>query len=397
MNHSKRYLNELIGLDLLRFILAVVVVIVHYYHFYGPFPDGPFKDQDSLIVEQPFYNMMWPIYKYGGNAVQVFWLISGVIFYSVYYRGISNHDVGFRKFSFLRFTRLYPLHFATLLTTLFAQLTFFAVHHVYFVYPTVDVSHFFLHLFFIANWMPAVPLSFNVPMWSVSVEIFVYIVFYILAALSFLNGKRLPVLIFASLLFIQFGILRPFETCLLYFLSGCLLARFMEKGTTLRKLSVCYFVVAVLSSLFVKSIRVSVTEEQLAPLFRTLLEVRNIPTASFLVLLFIVAFRSMTSARMIALFKRMGNMTYSLYAVHFTVQIVMFLLINPATYTIFNRPVYLFIFLGASIATGWIAFEYFERPVQKYLRARFERKATENGYSVLPTVVHPENPPSAGY
>lgn len=397
MNHSKKYINELIGLDLLRFMLAAMVVVVHYYHFYGPFPGGPFVDQDSLITEQPFYNVLWPIYRYGRNAVQVFWLISGVIFYSVYYREIGNREVGFRQFSFLRFTRLYPLHFLMLLTTLFAQLAFFTIHHAYFVYTSNDVTHFFLQLFFIANWIPGEPLSFNVPMWSVSVEIFVYLIFYALAALSLLNGKRLPVLIVCCYLFIQFGILKPFETCLLYFFSGCLLARFMEDRMPMIRLFVYYMIVSVVTAAFVKLIRVTLSEQQLEPYFKTLLEIRNIPASSTIVLFFIVAFRNITSPGLISLFKRMGNMTYSLYAVHFTVQIVMFLLINPAAYTTFNRPVYLFIFLGVSITAGWIAFEYFERPVQKYLRARFERKAAGNGYSMLPTVVHSESPPSAGY
>src|SRR5688572_18784184 len=148
MNEAKRnYIAEFIGVDLLRFILSLAVIFRHYYHFYFPYPDGPFEDPASLITEQPFFNMLWPVYDWGNYAVQVFWMISGLIFYSVYHQEIAEKATGFQKFAFLRFSRLYPLHFLTLLVAAAAQGAYFLTHGVYFVYQANDLSHFFLQLF----------------------------------------------------------------------------------------------------------------------------------------------------------------------------------------------------------------------------------------------------------
>lgn len=380
MSAPRKYISEFIGLDLLRFILAVVVVMVHYYHFYGPFPNGPFKDNLSIIPEQPLYFLLWPIYDFGRNAVQVFWLISGLIFYSVYYKEISNRKVSFEKFSFLRFTRLYPLHFLTLITALGLQLVFYYYHHRYFVYQTNDASAFFLQLFFMGAWSPAVEFSFNAPMWSVSIEIFVYVVFYMLAVISFLNGRKLILLIGVSLVFIQYGILRPFDGCLLYFLSGCLLARLFEQGVSMKSLLIRYLVAGVVFAVFVKVMRMSLSETQLAPFANVIKEFKNVPFASAVVILFIFAFRNISSPRVISLFKQLGNMTYSVYAVHFSIQVAMFMIISPSTYTTFNNPIYLVVFLAVSIAGGYVAFEYFERPVQRYLRTIYERRNNKSEY-----------------
>jgi peptidoglycan/LPS O-acetylase OafA/YrhL len=388
MNSQKKYISEFVGLDLLRFILAVVVVMVHYYHFYTPFPDGPANEHSTAIPEQPLYFLFWPIYDYGRSAVQVFWLISGLIFYSVYYQDIANRKVSFEKFSFLRFTRLYPLHFVTLIAALIFQLAFYSYHHSYFAYQTIDLSHFFLQLFFIGGWSPSVGFSFNVPMWSVSIEIFVYIIFYMLAVISLLDGKKLFLMIGASLVFIHYGILKPFDGCLLYFLSGCLLARLFGDGVSLKSLFVRYVIAGIALGILIKVLRVTFSPEQLAPFADVVKELKNVPIASSVVISFIFAFKSVSSPRIISLFKELGNMTYSVYAVHFLIQIVMFLIINPMTYKTFDSPVYLFIFMGVSIGAGWVAFEYFERPIQKYLRTIYEghRKPRQAARSMEPVV-----------
>ena len=374
MNNSRKYISEFVGLDLLRFLLAVVVVMVHYYHFYGPFPDGPFKNSNSVIPEEPLFFIFWPIYTIGGSAVQVFWLISGLIFYSVYYHDIATRKVSFEKFSFLRFTRLYPLHFATLFAALIVQLTFFYYHHQYFVYQTMDISHFFMQLFFIGAWTPSVDFSFNVPMWSVSIEIFVYIVFYLLAAISFFDGRKLLFMIGVSVVFLQSGILSPFDRCLLYFLSGCLLARWIGEGVPLKTLLVRYLIASIAFGVITKVLRVTLTPELLTPFSDVIKEFKNVPIASTVVILFIYAFRNISSPKVISLFKQLGNMTYSVYAVHFSIQIAMFLIINPRSYKTFDSPLYLFVFMAVSIVAGWLAFEYFERPVQKYLRSAYDRR-----------------------
>lgn len=378
---DRKYITEFIGLDPLRFLLSVIIVIRHYYHFYGPFSDGPFKDIDTIVTEQPFYNLLSLFYHYGQYAVQMFCLISGFIFYSIYHEEIANKKISFAGFSFLRLSRLYPLHFTTLFVIAGIQLFFFQVYDTYFVYQANDLKHFLLQLFFIGTWLPSMQHSFNAPVWSVSVEIFAYLIFYMMASLAITKGKGLLVLIFVTLMFNFFGVLPTFHACLLYFFFGCLLAKATQAGIGLKSLLIRYSLISItgmiLFNLFSHPAAFNVLDDNL------LVTLLLIPFGSTIVLLFIVTFRKITSTHITATLKNLGNISYSLYLIHFPVQIMIFLVLRPSNYIVFNSPKILFAFLVSSILIAWIVFEYFEKPVQRYLRSRFNNTAIEIDSSKL--------------
>jgi len=379
---KKHYITEFIGLDLLRFILSTVVVFRHYYHFYFPYPDSPYVHQDTIITEQPFFDYIWPLYDWGNYAVQVFWIISGLIFYSVYNKELSAKALSFGEYSFLRFTRLYPLHFASLIFVTIAQLIYLQSHGTFFVYQNNTVSNFFLQLLFIGAWVPDFHHSFNTPVWSVSIEIFTYLVFYLLTYAGLTKGRKLIWLIGVLVVFEFYGILPLFGYCMLYFFSGCLVARYIEEGVSLNRLLIISIVVSVVLAVLVKVIRPFLPLEMVQGFFFTL---RKIPIAITFILLFIVLFYKMKSPGIIKLFKNLGNMTYSTYMVHFPLQIVIFLILEPVSYTYFNNPLVLFMFVAISVSAGWIAYQYFEKPIQKYLRQRYSAKQRE-----MPVVLNVE-------
>lgn len=72
----KKHNTNLIGLDLLRFLLSISVILFHYQHFYAPFNVAP----KTFTSDQPFYSILFPLYIQGGLAVPIFWVISGFIF-----------------------------------------------------------------------------------------------------------------------------------------------------------------------------------------------------------------------------------------------------------------------------------------------------------------------------
>lgn len=374
MEIKRKYITEFIGLDLLRFALSVTVLIRNYYHFYGPFPDGPFVDVGGIITEQPLYNILGFVYNQGGYAVQVFWLVSGLIFYSVYHEDIVNKKINFAGFSFLRFSRLYPLHFATLLVVALLQLYFFQQYGTYFTYQENDLSHFFLQLFFMGTWFPTIHHSFNVPVWSVSVEIFVYIIFYLITAASITKGKGLTLIILVLFVFNIYGMLPPFNECLLYFFSGCLLAKLVQSGIPLKSLLVRYVLVTIICIVTVIVLRRFLPEDLLIMDDDLLFMFRVIPISSSLVLTFILIFHNITSQRIISVFRGLGNMTYSLYLVHFPMQVLIFLIVRPTSHTFFNSPYTLISFMAICILVAWIVYEYFEKPAQKYLRIKYSQR-----------------------
>lgn len=151
-------------LDLLRGLSALIVLICHYWWFWDFDPNAPLPARDLL----------WPIYEFGGIAVQVFWALSGFVFWVAY----GKRQVTGRQFWLHRFARLYPLHFVTLLLMAALQAISTATTGTWTVYGNNDLPHFLLQLVMASNWF-TMEHSFNAPIWSVSVEVLVYLAFLI--------------------------------------------------------------------------------------------------------------------------------------------------------------------------------------------------------------------------
>ncbi len=139
---NEKYYTKYIGLDFLRFILSISVIIWHYQHFY--IPSG--IKREIYVTQQPFFKFLSLFYLKGYLAVPVFWIISGIIFYHFYFRLIENKTVNFKVFVLNRFTRLYPLHFLTLIVVLILQLFYFSRFNYYFVYQNNNFNYFLLRV-----------------------------------------------------------------------------------------------------------------------------------------------------------------------------------------------------------------------------------------------------------
>ena len=140
--------DKLLGIELLRFASAVAVLIFHFQHFafVGTVQPG------FTRPDQPFYPLLKLFYEYGFYGVQVFWCISGFIFFWKYGKQIAGKSIGAHAFFILRLSRLYPLHFITLLFVAAAQAVYFHLMQSSYVYSYNDGYHFLLQLFMASNW-----------------------------------------------------------------------------------------------------------------------------------------------------------------------------------------------------------------------------------------------------
>jgi peptidoglycan/LPS O-acetylase OafA/YrhL len=114
-------LKHFYSLDNLRGAAALLVVVYHWGHFFYDAPN-PFHPAPSLL---PLYWLLWPVYQQGLMAVDLFFCLSGFIFFWLYAQKIQKQQMGFGRFLILRFSRLYPLHFATLLAVAAASYWFY--------------------------------------------------------------------------------------------------------------------------------------------------------------------------------------------------------------------------------------------------------------------------------
>ena len=171
----------------MRGVAALSVLVWHYQHFFFVHTNGLPGGFERHF--QPFYGFLNLFYELGHTGVQFFFILSGAIFAYVYSDSISDQKISGKEFFIKRFARLYPLHFLTLLIVLVLQLIYFRSEGNFFVYPKNDFYHFFLNIFFISHWGFHEGFSFNAPVWSLSMEIIAYIVFFI--SMYLLSSKKL--------------------------------------------------------------------------------------------------------------------------------------------------------------------------------------------------------------
>ena len=168
--------NKLIALEALRFLSAFAILVFHYRHFFYVASEPVGLVQERL----PLYGVLHVLYDSGRLGVWIFWCISGFIFFWKYRDAIAGRTIGGWQFFVLRFSRLYPLHFVTLLVVALLQATYFNLHGCFFAYQSNDVWHFLAQLFLASEWNGREDLSFNGPIWSISVEVLVYLWFFLM-------------------------------------------------------------------------------------------------------------------------------------------------------------------------------------------------------------------------
>lgn len=208
--------------DLFRFLLAFSVVIFHYKHF----AIGQALQLPASDFAPPFQNSLQYFYSSGYHAVIVFFFLSG---YVLTKQTRSNRDTPFaaRQFIRKRLARVYPAHLASLVIMGFFSLAVTINQSSYFITYNDNLSSFLLSVFLL-NGVGLVPdNSFNLPAWSLSVEMLCYVSFAIICKTV---NRQIPVFILGILLgaIIVEGSSDPnidnVGNGFIYFFAGCITA-----------------------------------------------------------------------------------------------------------------------------------------------------------------------------
>jgi peptidoglycan/LPS O-acetylase OafA/YrhL len=367
--------DKIIGIELLRFVSAVSVLLWHFQHF-GFASGGLAIDRE----EQPFYKFLFPFYEHGASGVQVFWAISGFIFFYKYHWAVSENMISAKNFFVNRLSRLYPLHAVTLLSVLFLQIIYLNFYGNYFIYQFNDIKHFILNAFFVSGWGWQDGDSFNAPIWSVSVELIVYIVFFVLVS----KLKLIPSYLCAGALVLFFWLTGPgvVGTCLAYFFAGGGLAilKFhpdrVPIPTTLRG-SAFHFAGATLI--------ISMTPAVLAAMERPASTHAALLASLILTLaaLYLVVALNRWFLASSGLWSFLGNLTYASYLTHFPIQLLIVLILPWLGLAIDARSTWLFVlFFSMTLVVSALVYRYVEMPAQSAIRTRF-RSSTRVGFRAM--------------
>ncbi len=347
--------SKLLGIELLRFLSSIAVLVFHYQHF--KFVGG--SQVDFVSSQQPLYAYLSLFYQYGFYGVEVFWCISGFIFFWKYGEQIAGAKITGSVFFVLRLSRLYPLHFATLIVMAALQYVYFSQVGAYFIYPCNDLYHFVLQLGLASNWGLQAGDSFNGPIWSISIEVLVYALFFL--SLRYVSSR--PIFIgMVALGAAAVQLLKisehPVFPCIMYFYVGCLTAIVYRRAHRPGAVKTGVTIGAV-----ILGVTLTILQHYIEIKAKTFL-VLFTPALIYLCVVYVPETRWTNRLLVPA-----GNMTYASYLLHVPIQIALVVLCN---YTGLDIPFYdtwfFLLFLVATLALSHVTYEYFEMPAQKLMR-----------------------------
>lgn len=164
--------NHLPGLDVLRGWAALTIATVwHFGALTGNKDSHPVFGQDGIFMTD------------GYLGVDLFFMLSGMVIAHVYLDAISNEKISVYKYMLKRIARIWPLHLLTLnLAALFFWLNFKVLGETVSTCKFETYDYFMNVLFLQSSWFSR-GCSFNAPSWTLSIEMFLYLSFFLVTVL----------------------------------------------------------------------------------------------------------------------------------------------------------------------------------------------------------------------
>jgi peptidoglycan/LPS O-acetylase OafA/YrhL len=384
-------LGRIDSFDYLRTLCAVGVVIHHWKHFYFPLL-YPQIDLPTL----PLFSVLASVYQYGDMFVELFFALSGYVFYWLFADAIANRKLGAGTFVTARIARLYPLFFLTLIVVVLLQGLFRSLYGYDLVYDAEDVAGFVKTLFMVHMWTPKAPQIFNGPSWSLSVEIFMYGLFFVLAWFRRTGWVTALVLVILGLGFRK--IYPPLSRELPSFFIGALAfmaVRAIQNKRALgigahgpwlsRSLSVLCVVLWGITALKSNPLSYAAFAGWGQALPKALLPAVDGVSGLFsmqsfwyvltpLTLIVLALNDGLLNRWISPRLKWTGELSYSIYLWHFPVMLLLMIGLNQLApdlkQIIVSSPVFLLAVLAAVVAISVISFRYFEAPMGRLIKAR---------------------------
>ena len=344
-------MQRLYSLEVLRFMAAACIFFGHYVHFYMYFN----MPENAGI----FYkiNPSW-----GGLAVPLFFMMSGAIFTHNYLNQIVVGGLKFWTYVRRRWARLYPLHVVTLILVACLQLFMLNLTGKFFIYEMNDIYHFVLNLFFASNWGLEKGNSFNGPVWSVSHEVLLYLLFFLACVMvRYFKSIYLVYLFFISILAIGISQTNHFvlKSAFLFFFGGLeyLIIQKIYLVNPSRKIKLFLFLCLFLSLYLLRNF----FKNKGAPygFYEPLI------LALCLILDHEFRIREESFIAKFAVF--FGGISYSTYLLHFPIQIALVIFSLKIFQIDFSENTSLSTYLFLVFACSIYSYFKFEKPLQVYL------------------------------
>jgi peptidoglycan/LPS O-acetylase OafA/YrhL len=365
------------SLDILRGAGALTVVVSHWKYLMSR---GQMLPPESTL---PLNGLLWPLYSYGWAAVIMFFCLSGFVFFWLYSNSVSKKAVSAKQFSVARFSRLYPLHFVTLLAVACGQMALLHFRGTPLFNYNNGLPQFAGQLLLISGWGPW--SSFNFPTWSITVEIILYVAFFVVCRFDLIRWWQVVIYIAAGEAFcIHHGEFQFLAQGFLGFFIGGLSYRIFM-GLHALRLSILFYtsIIIVTAALWIlvplDMLRAgypnTIDQSLAAKMIWRFTENEYV----FLLFPFTIITLALWETRLGTLGKRIafiGDLSYSTYLIHFPLQIAFTLGAVALGFSsdIFRSPFALALFFVVLIPLSLTSHNFFERPAQTWIRSKLDRR-----------------------
>ncbi|PSL31955.1 acyltransferase family protein [Chitinophaga ginsengisoli] len=384
------------SLDAIRGLAALIVVLCHWqFYFYS---DQTLQTKPLEELGLPLFPYLSIFYHHAFYAVDLFFLLSGFIFFWFYADKIADRRTPFNHFICYRLTRLYPVHFITLLSLILLQYIMVSMNGHTFIIQNNDARHFLLNLFVIHSWgfesTPALN-GFNGPSWSVSVELLLYLLFFLISRKRLHHHKGLLLAIVVAGAIIQHFYSMIGQGIYSFFIGGLAyhFYAWLIKRKNLRRVTTIVTVTAVIlwtialteyafsyirdfSLILMKKVLPGKDETfdmALYDLSRNTFFRTVISPVTILTLALSETTRGSLKVKWALV---LGNASYALYLIHFPLMVFFFIAVDTLGISreVFHSPFTVLLFYAVLIPLSILTHYYYELPLQEMFRKRLLRK-----------------------
>jgi peptidoglycan/LPS O-acetylase OafA/YrhL len=267
---------------------------------------------------------------------------------------------------------VFSTFYITLLFVAMGQAMHKALTGNYFVYQINDLYHFALNLTLVSAWGVQSDHSFNGPIWSISIEVLLYVVFFVMCRFRLTRWYWL--LIAAGIgMFLLNGAHTYIARGLLAFFVGGL--SYMAYTRLLKSGHLSSFAKLAIPGLALMWSGILLMSAQPFQLFDPAQENEYLGLLCALVLfpVTMVSLAAIETVRgnFVGPLAKLGDISYASYLLHFPLQLSLATIVTAAMIppTIYNEIATLGLFFALLIAVSLVSYRWFERPIQNAIRA----------------------------